>query len=146
MVDGPVSLRQTVYKSSIFTRFECNDYISRGCLYIYLMPGRGWGLLAHLKASLTYLSKPPLSHTLCLGIAFLWVCEHPSALHQEFELCRTKEFSSKRHRLVTLGSCRSLDGLEKVISWSPSRRLWRCLEISCERFLCSPRQSGEEQL
>jgi hypothetical protein len=40
----------------------------------------------------------------------------PSALHQEFELCGTRESSSKGHWLVTLESCRSLDGLEKVIS------------------------------
>ena len=57
------------------------------------------------------------------------MCEHPSALHQEFEFCGTREFSSKHHRLVTLGSCRSLDGLEKVILWSPSRRLWRCTDL-----------------
>ena len=67
-------------------------------------------------------------------------------LHQGFELCGTRESSSKHHRLVTLGSCRSLDGLEKVILWSPSRRLWRSPEIDCERSLCSPRRSGEEQL
>jgi hypothetical protein len=42
----------------------------------------------------------------------------PSALHQEVELCGTREPLSKDHRLVTLGSCRFLDGLEKVISWS----------------------------
>jgi hypothetical protein len=42
----------------------------------------------------------------------------PSALHQEVELCGTRESSSKDHWLVTLGSCCSLDGLEKVISWS----------------------------
>jgi hypothetical protein len=42
----------------------------------------------------------------------------PSALHQEVELCGTRESSSKDHWLVTLGSCRSLDDLEKVISWS----------------------------
>jgi hypothetical protein len=42
----------------------------------------------------------------------------PSALHQVVELCGTREPSSKDHRLVTLGSCCSLDGLEKVISWS----------------------------
>jgi hypothetical protein len=42
----------------------------------------------------------------------------PNALHQEIELCGTRESSSKDHWLVTLESCRSLDGLEKVISWS----------------------------
>jgi hypothetical protein len=70
----------------------------------------------------------------------------PSALHQEFELCGTRESSSKGYWLVTLGSCRSLDGLEKVISWSflkeivEKPRFWLC------EVLCSPYRSGEEQL
>ena len=54
-------------------------------------------------------------------------------MHQEFELCGTRESSSKHRRLVTLGCCCSLDGLEKVISWSPSKKLWRSPEIGCER-------------
>jgi hypothetical protein len=55
----------------------------------------------------------------------------PSALHQEVELCGTRESSSKDHWLVTLGSCRSLDGLEKVISWSLSKDHWLVTLGSC---------------
>jgi len=47
----------------------------------------------------------------------------------KFEFCVTRESSSKRHPPVTLGNLFSLDGLEKVNSWSPSRRLWRCPEL-----------------
>ena len=36
-------------------------------------------------------------------------------MHPLFELFGTSESSSKHPRLVTLGSCRSLDGLEMVI-------------------------------
>jgi len=40
------------------------------------------------------------------------------------ELCGTSDSSSKRHRLVTLGGCRLLDGLEE---WKP-----RALQEDCE--------------
>jgi len=55
-------------------------------------------------------------------------------LHQEFELCGTRESSSKRHRLVTLGGCCLLDGLE--IEDSIEHLKEDCegaLEIHCER-------------
>ena len=58
---------------------------------------------------------------------------HPSALHQEFELCGIRDTSSKRHQLVTLGSCRSLDGLEKWISWSTSKEIVEEPRFRCER-------------
>jgi hypothetical protein len=59
------------------------------------------------KAFLTFLSHPFCSpHSPCLEIAFLWVWDHATALHQEFELCGTSESSSKRHWHITLGSCR----------------------------------------
>jgi len=98
------------------------------------MPGHGRSLLATLKAFLTHLSwSSPLSHTPCLVIAFLRVWELPSALHQEIELCGTRKTSSKRHRLVSFGSCRFLDSLKELILWSPPRRLLRSPEIGCER-------------
>jgi hypothetical protein len=40
------------------------------------------------------------------------------------ELCETSDFSSKHHRLVTLGSCHLLDGLEE---WK-----LRTLQEDCE--------------
>src|SRR6185312_4121341 len=70
----------------------------------------------------------------------------PSALHQEFELCGIKETSSKRHQLVTLGSCRSLYGLEKRFSWSTSKEIVEEPRIRLLEVLCSPHRSGEEQL
>jgi len=108
--------------------------VNKGELYIYPLAGHLVSLLATLKAFLTHLSwSSPLSHTLFLGMAFLWVWELPSAMHQEFELCVTRETSNKCHRLVSFGSCRSLDGLEELISWSPPRILLRSPEIDCER-------------
>ena len=92
---------------------------------IYIPNAQPLGVsLGHLDYILDTLelSHPSLTHT-CLEIAFLRVWEHPSALHQEFELCGTREPSSKRHRLVTLGSCRSLDSLEKRILWSSSKEI-----------------------
>ena len=93
----------------------------RGSLYI--LNARSWGdSLGHLDCILDSLELSLPSHTLpCLEIASLRVLEHPSALNQEFELCGTRETSNKRHRLVTLG--RSLDGLEKRISWSSSKEI-----------------------
>src|SRR6185436_5332579 len=117
-----------------------------GCPYI--PNARPLGVsLGHLDLILDTIELRHPSHThTCLEIAFLRVCELPNALHQEFELCGTRETSSKRHQLVTLGSCRSLDGLEKRISWSTSKEIveeprFRLLEV-----LCSPHRSGEEQL
>jgi hypothetical protein len=40
------------------------------------------------------------------------------------ELCGTSDPSNKRHRLVTLGACRLLDGLEE---WKP-----RAFQEDCE--------------
>jgi hypothetical protein len=40
------------------------------------------------------------------------------------ELCGTSDSSSKHHRLVTLGGCHLLDGLEE---WKP-----RALQEDCE--------------
>ena len=93
--------------------------------WLYIPNARSLGdSLGHLDYIIDTieLSHPSLTHT-CLEIAYLRVREHPSALHQEFELCGTRETSSKRHRLVSLGSCRSLDGLEKRISWSTSKEI-----------------------
>ena len=93
--------------------------------WLYIPNARPLGVsLGHLDHFLDTLelSHPSLTHS-CLEIAFLRVREHPSALHQVFELCGTREISSKRHRLVTLGSCRSLDGLKKRISWSTSKEI-----------------------
>jgi hypothetical protein len=89
-----------------------------GCLYIPNAQPLGLSL-GHLDCILDPLElrHPSLSHT-CYGFAFLRVRVLPSVLHQEFELCGTRESSSKDYWLVTLGSCRSLDGLGKVISWS----------------------------
>ena len=46
----------------------------------------------------------------------LWVCEILVLDSSVLELCGTSDSSSKRHRLVTLGGCRLLDGLEE---WKP---------------------------
>ena len=54
-------------------------------------------------------------------------------MHQEFELCVTRETSNKCHRLVSFGSCRSLDGLEELISWSTSKKIVVEPLIGCER-------------
>ena len=54
-------------------------------------------------------------------------------MHQEFELCGTRESSSKRHWLVTLGGCRLLDGLEIVVPLSTSKKIVKVpLEDCCE--------------
>jgi hypothetical protein len=67
-------------------------------------------------------------------VASLRDLEHPSALHQKFELCSTMESSSKRHWVVTLGGCRLLDGLEIVIPSSTSKKIVKVpLEDCCER-------------
>ena len=54
----------------------------------------------------------------------LWVCEILVLDSSVLELCGTSDSSSKRHRLVTLGGCRLLDGLEE---WKP-----RALQEDCE--------------
>jgi hypothetical protein len=43
----------------------------------------------------------------------LWVCEILVLDSNALELCGTSDSSSKRHRLITLGGCRLLDGLEE---------------------------------
>jgi hypothetical protein len=43
----------------------------------------------------------------------LWVCEILVLDSSVLELCGTSDHSSKRHRLVTLGGFRLLDGLEE---------------------------------
>ena len=126
MEDGPVSMRRTIRKSSIFHGFECNGWISRGAIYIScpavcVLSWLFWKLPWHTWASLLlYLS---------LFCYRLHSCECESTLVHEFEFCGTRKSSSKCHRLVTLRSCHSVDSLEKVNSWSPSRRLWRCPEL-----------------
>ena len=67
-------------------------------------------------------------------------------MHQEFELCGIRETSSKRHRLVTVGSCHSLDGLEEWISWSTSKEIVEEPRNWLWEVLCSPHRCGEEQL
>ena len=119
-MDSPVFETRTVRdfaEKSVTARFF------EGCLYIPNARPLGESL-GHLDSILDTLElrHPSLTHT-CLEIAYLGVSEHPSALHQEFELCGTRETSSKHHRLVILGSCRSLDGLEKRISRSSSKEI-----------------------
>jgi hypothetical protein len=69
-----------------------------------------------------YLSWPfqqytyPLRAISFLTQAFLdswWVCEIVVLDLSVFELCGTSDSSSKRHRLITFGGCRLLDGLEE---------------------------------
>jgi hypothetical protein len=52
------------------------------------------------------------------------VCEILVVDSSVLELCGTSDSSSKRHRLVTLGGCRILDGLEE---WK-----LRALQEDCE--------------
>ena len=72
-----------------------------------------------------------------------------SLLHQKFELCGTRESSRKHYQLVTLGSYRSLDGLEKV---KPLRPLKEIVEVPglVVRGTCAVcahlAQTGKEQL
>ena len=55
-------------------------------------------------------------------------------MHQEFELCGTRESSSKRCWLVTLGGCHLLDGLKIVDPLSTSKKIVKVpLEDCCER-------------
>jgi hypothetical protein len=83
-----------------------------------------WAINTH-PSSARYLSWPFEQHT-CLLRALslhtqalldpLWVCEILVLDSSVLELCGTSDSSSKRHRLVTLGGCRLLDGLE---DWKP---------------------------
>jgi hypothetical protein len=75
----------------------------------------------------------------------LWVYEVLVLDLSALKLCGTSDSSIKCHRLVTLGGCRLLNGLEE---WKP----W-AIQEDCEGgpmflwdVLCSPHQSGEEQL
>jgi hypothetical protein len=54
----------------------------------------------------------------------LWVCDILVLDSSVLELCGTSDSLSKRHRLVTLGGCHLLDGLEE---WKP-----RALQEDCE--------------
>jgi hypothetical protein len=54
----------------------------------------------------------------------LWVCEVLVLDSSVLKLCGTSDSSSKRHRPVTLGGCRLLDGLEE---WK-----LRALQEDCE--------------
>jgi hypothetical protein len=74
----------------------------------------------------------------------LWVCDILVIDLSVLKLCGTNDSSSKHHRLVTLGGCCLLDGLEEWKSWA--------LQEDCEgglvflwEVLCSPHRSGEEQ-
>jgi hypothetical protein len=46
----------------------------------------------------------------------MWWCEILVLDSSVLELCGTSDSSSKHHRIVTLGGCRLLDGLEE---WKP---------------------------
>jgi hypothetical protein len=73
MADGPVFMRQTVRESSVSTGFECNGYIWRGGLYMYISLARPWEVsLGHFEIFLdTFeLVSSSLSLTLCLEGAF----------------------------------------------------------------------------
>ena len=111
MADGPVFVRRTVRNCT-----DLNITVGfRGRGYIY-PHGRPWGaFFGSFESILDILEQAlsSLSHSHCLVVAFLRGWEHPSALHQVFELWGTRESSSKHHQLVTLGGCHLLDGLEK---------------------------------
>ena len=65
MEDGPVSMRRTIRKSSIFHGFECNGWISRGWLYILL--AQPWvSVLGTLKSFLNILEQTTSSLPLTL--------------------------------------------------------------------------------
>jgi hypothetical protein len=64
--------------------------------YIYSMPGLGESLLALRKVHTPLYNSPsPLSHSLGSVVAFFVRLRASSALHQGFDLCGTRESSSK---------------------------------------------------